>query len=116
MKKALWNEKKKEVMMGHGEFMELGGSPAFWKKLYDRQEAAKVEDLRALDQLRRSEREACGVDRYDPVAAAERAPHHAAELLRVTRLRALVTGPVARLAYLGTAAGVAVCVATSLVR
>ena len=50
------------------------------------------------------------------VAAAERAPHHAAELLRVTRLRALVTGPVARLAYLGTAAGVAVCVATSLVR
>lgn len=50
------------------------------------------------------------------VASAERSPNHAAELLRVTRLRTLVTGPFARLAYLGTAAGVAVCVATGLAR
>lgn len=50
------------------------------------------------------------------VPAAERAPHHAAELMRVTRLRTLVTGPIARLAYLGTAAAVAVCAATSVVR
>jgi len=65
MKKGIWDDKKKTVTMPLGRFQELGGCRAFWDKLYDEQEAAKVEAARAADKLRRTLRKFRDVKRLD---------------------------------------------------
>ncbi len=78
MIKFLWNADKKEVTMDRPAFEELGGNSHLWNELYAKQKAAKVEEARAADRLRRTKRKPSKVERYDPVAAATRAgasPH-----------------------------------------
>ena len=72
MKEALWNDDKKEVTMPLGRFQKLGGCRTFWKKLYDRQEAAKVEQKRVAGQLWQRLRETRAVLRLDPAADDKR--------------------------------------------
>ena len=78
MKKAIWNDFKKEVTMGRDDFLERGGSGNFWKELKEDERAAKVLAAKVAEALRQSTRVRRATKHYDPAAAAEQAgapPH-----------------------------------------
>ena len=72
MEAAAWDNDKKRVM-DQTKFVKRGGSPAFWRKLKDRERAAKVRAAEVAELLRRSYRERRATKFYDPAAVVEQA-------------------------------------------
>ena len=71
MRKVLWDDENKKVLLKCKAFTNLGGCSGFWKKRYDEQEAAKVLAAEVVEALRRSTRVRRPTKHYDPAAAAK---------------------------------------------